>query len=408
MGKGDNMEKEFELPKDISLPFLVYGVFKPKYLSKNTKLTDKKSINLQNKNFIKEIVPLKTKYKRNVNDSYLIYFNKDYAKKAYTIISESETSRPTKWRKINVDGIKTNVLILEDNNSYYIDLPADTSLPFFAYGILKKKQLAYSKIEKYVKEQPIDYPVDYKMKIRDGVPILVRETDEKYKANGNLIYFKDEVCDDAYDVICKTVLNDLYEWGVIKVRGEDFNVLFGKNPDKGSSEFEIYRGKIKNYNGKMDPFFNESIKIIKEFNEKTLAVNEKNLLELQMHYLLLWAAIERYCDLKYANPKISKNIEEFSDEEIVKESLENLKRFKNHNFNENDEKLSVFSSKDLREYKLNPNNPEDSLKFYYTIRCNVVHRGKILIYDDAALLKSSLEDLLEIFENVLKYTFNEN
>ena len=94
-----------------------------------------------------------------------------------------------------------------------------------------------------------------------------------------------------------------------------------------------------------------------------------------MHYLLLWAAIERFCNLKYGNQKISESIEEFSDDDVIKESLKNLKRFKNSNFNENDKKLQVFSSKDLREYKLNPENSEDSLKFYYTICCNVVHRG---------------------------------
>lgn len=401
------MTNQIEPPKDTSLPFLVYGIFKPKYIS-NIKLTENKSLEIQNNNFIKDIVPLKTKSGNNKNDSYLIYFNAEKSKEAYDFICKSEITRPAKWKKVKIDGKKTNMLLLEDKPPYYIEPPADTSLPFFAYGIFKRNQLAYSKIKEYIKEQPQDCTVDYKMKIRDGVPILIKEIDEKYEANGSLIYFKDESCDEAYDEICNTEPNALYEWDVIEVEGKDANVLFGKDPEKGSSEFEVYNTKVKNYNGKEDPFFKESIQIIKEFMEKELYVNERNLLELQMHYLLLWAAIERYCDLKYGNQKISENIEEFSDEDIVKESLENLKRFENSSFNEDNERLKVFSAKDLREYKLNPKYPEDSIKFYYTIRCNVVHRGKILKYEDAALLKNSLEELLEIFENVLKDTFKED
>ena len=160
---------------------------------------------------------------------------------------------------------------------------------------------------------------------------------------------------------------------------------------------ELYRMR-----NELNDFFNESIKIIKEFIKKFSEVNVNNLIELQMHYLLLWAAIERYCDLKYGNEKISDNIEEFSEEDIVIECINNLK-----NLNRYDSK-TVFSAKDLKNYELNPKEPSDSLKFFYTIRCNVVHRGKILIYDDANLLLNSLIDLCEIFENVLKDTFKED
>ena len=401
------MTNQLELPEDTSLPFLAYGIFKLKYISKND-LPKNKSLKLKNINYIKDIVHFKTKLGRNENDSYLIYFNEEYSKEAYDFICKSETTKPAKWKKIEIDGIETNMLLLENDKPYYIERPADTSLPFFAYGIFKRNQLAYSKIKNYVKEQPKDYTVNYEMRIRDGVPILTKEIDKKYKANGSLIYFKEESCDDAYDEICNTEPDALYEWGVIEVNSTDANVLFGKDPEKGSSKFEIYQGKVKDYNGKMDPFFRESLQIIKEFKEKNLGVNERNLLELQMHYLLLWAAIERFCDLKYGNQKISDNIEEFSGDDIVIKSLKDLNRFNNPNFNENNEKLKVFSSKDLREYELNPKNPKDSLKFYYTIRCNVVHRGKIVIYDDADLLKNALDDLLEIFENVLEDTFKEN
>ena len=75
------MTNQVEPPKDNSLLFLVYGIFKPKYISK-IKLTESKSLEIQNNNFIKDIVPLKTKSGNNKNDSYLIYFKEEHSKEA--------------------------------------------------------------------------------------------------------------------------------------------------------------------------------------------------------------------------------------------------------------------------------------------------------------------------------------
>ena len=51
------------------------------------------------------------------------------------------------------------------------DKKPDSNLPFFAYGIFKPGQIAYSKIRGLdfaLKEASVNYP----MKQRDGVPIL--------------------------------------------------------------------------------------------------------------------------------------------------------------------------------------------------------------------------------------------
>ena len=396
------MDEQIELPKDMSLPFLVYGIFKPKSISKSIK-SEYKYPDFENIEFIEDIVPLRTKNGNNKNDSYLMYFDKDHAKKAYENICKMESSRAVKWKRIKVGGVKANVLLLEDNDSYYLSSEdIDTSLPFFAYGIFKKNQLAYSKIEEYVEGEPQECKVNYEMLIRDGVPILTKKIDSKYKASGHLIKFKDDEQDEAYDVISQTESKKLYKWDVIDVKGEKANVLLGKYVDKGSSEFEIYNSKVKNYNGKYDPFFNETMKLIEEFKENASGGDVRYLLELQMHYLLLWAAIERYCDLKYGKEKISENLKEFAEkEEAVINSIENLNldRYKSN---------TVFSAKDLRNYELNSKKPLDSLRFFYTIRCNVVHRGKILMDADNVLLRNSLEDLYEIFKNVLDDTFKED
>ena len=392
-----------ELPDNTSLPFLVYGFYRPKkhILSKIKSMEVKHS---DSECIIKNINPITIKHEKYNKNGYLIYFDDKYSKDAYNIISKSESSEPSKWDKIDIDGIEANVLIQENKDNYHLQPPIDTiDLPFFAYGIFKKNEIAYSKIKKYVKDKPENHIIDYEIRMRDGVPILIKEKGE-FKSEGNLIYFKENNREKAYQIISKTELKDLYRWDVIKVNGHDANVLIGIDPNNGSSNIEFY-GKYYSYKGIDDPFFKESILIIKKFLGEDKGPTVMNLLKLQMHYLLLWASIERYCDLKYAKSRINQNIKEFSEEEVVENSIKNLKRFKNRAYDKNDELLTVFSAEDLQDYTLKPKKPFDSLKYYYTIRCNVVHRGKISMDKDEHLLRFGLMDLCEIFENVIKDTF---
>ena len=57
-----------------------------------------------------------------------------------------------------------------NNEKRTLDLPDDIDLPFFAYGIFKPGQLAYSKIRNHVDENINNVEINYLMKTRDGVP----------------------------------------------------------------------------------------------------------------------------------------------------------------------------------------------------------------------------------------------
>jgi hypothetical protein len=50
---------------------------------------------------------------------------------------------------------------------------------------------------------------------------------------------------------------------------------------------------------------------------------------------------------------------------------------------------------------VNPNFPEKAVGYYYQVRSNIIHRGKGAVRD-FGLLKTSLEELLPIFREVLK------
>ena len=100
-----------------------------------------------------------------------------------------------------------NRLNNNEKKDYKFDKKPDSYLPFFAYGIFKPGQIAYSKIRGLdfaLKEASVNYP----MKQRDGVPILLIKENEMYKTKGCLYDFSDG--EKAYRIICQPMSPALY------------------------------------------------------------------------------------------------------------------------------------------------------------------------------------------------------
>ena len=168
-------------------------------------------------------------------------------------------------------------------------------LPFFAYGIFKPGQIAYSKIRDLDFEMK-EASINYLMKQRDGVPILLQKGNERYNTKGCLYDFSDG--EKAYKIICQTMSPALYKWGTIDVEGKKANVLFGLNPNSGSVYIEDACDR-ECFDGSNDPIFKEGIKLIKDNLKSEDFCMEEGFFKLQMNYMLLWSAIDRYCKLKY-------------------------------------------------------------------------------------------------------------
>ena len=83
-------------------------------------------------------------------------------------------------------------------------------MPFFAYGVLKPGEIAYSRIKDLIYEKN-EACVNYSMKHRDGVPILIPKEDKWAKTCGYVFNFNDNR--KAYEVICQTISKNLYRWG---------------------------------------------------------------------------------------------------------------------------------------------------------------------------------------------------
>lgn len=271
----------------------------------------------------------------------------------------------------------------------------------FAYGKFKKGQIAYSRIEDCVDRDPEDDEINREMLLRDGVPLITNKGSPKI-TKGHKIHFIEGKEKEAYETISKTIPEALYKWSIIKIVDDDYNVLIGVNPGFGSSphcdEDDKY---MDNFDGNNDPYFSELIPFIRsELN--VLKDDGNRMFKLQMYYMILWSAIDRYCRLKY---NVSKNQGDYltalSEDSIFQNAFDSTPTRRKH---------TIFSATNIFGFKFNAKDPKDKYKFvinyYYTIRSNVVHRGKDKKVKEIEL-EISLNELLEIFEKMIKETFKE-
>ena len=279
----------------------------------------------------------------------------------------------------------------------YLNSPDDINLPFFAYGIFKPGQLAYSIIENHI-ETKIYKEIPYKLFERDGIPFLdIKEMSEKEKKNpdipmakGYLIDFKEEHRQQAYDDISGIEPRKYYRW--LNNKNRSFNVLVGKNPTKSNPRL-VEDG---NYNAKQDVYFTRALALITDEMKKYKVSTEfEDFFKLQRNYILLWAAIERYNSLKYGEGNKTENNNKLAKEPFYKRAFEKYVT----------EKREIFRTDKLKTpIKLDPSEPEKSMNYYYAVRSNVVHRGKSVIETDEITLRKSLLELLNIFQDVLEET----
>ena len=269
--------------------------------------------------------------------------------------------------------------------------PCKTDLPFFAYGIFKPDQLCFFRIKELTKKT-IEGVVDGILKERDGIPLLIKSN--YFKIKGCLIYFYSGKENDAYHRIIEIEPDEVYRWDEVKVDDRIVaNVLLGKREQRGSSDLENF----EEWDGKSDPFFKQGLEEVEVILRDNPDFNGeyRSLFRLQMAYTLLWSAIERYAGLRYhlgkdANKKVLQIAEEKCFVDSLKRNVKSTRK--------------VFSAADLEKYTLDPNHPGQSIRYYYQVRSNVVHRGKAVTHD-FDIVKLSLMELLAIFRDLLNEAF---
>jgi hypothetical protein len=268
-----------------------------------------------------------------------------------------------------------------------MERPKNMDLPFFAYGLFKPGQLAYFQLRELVSHVSEPAQVAGSLLLRDGLPII--DPTGHGCVNGALIRFHPERAGEAYDRISAMEPDKHYRWDEASVDGISSNVLFGRSPRKGSVPCETAE-----WNGWDDPLFKAGLDVV----EETLVSDDfewdlKPLFRLQMAYLLLWSAIERYVSLRYhLGDKVSEKVRQLAQEQAFADGL----------LNHNVEKREVYRADQPSErLVLDPQSPTKALNYYYQIRSNITHRGKGNVRDHERVNKS-LKELLAIFRDILK------
>jgi hypothetical protein len=196
-----------------------------------------------------------------------------------------------------------------------------------------------------------------------------------------------------------------YKWAEIEVAlpngdRQRANALVGIDCEKGTVILD------RPFSGREDPLFKEAFDLIKSIlanSSERQSTNEpnpnfKNFLSLQMAYMLLWTAIERYVTIRYGlGNQVMKKILQMATE---KNFLNSLKR----HVKRNDKIYSTIAPDKIK--KLNSEYPKSSLEYYYQVRCNITHWGKAA-FDDFDRLKYSLTELTRVFEETLECAFHE-
>lgn len=282
------------------------------------------------------------------------------------------------------------------NTEKNMGLPQNTELPYFEYGLFKPGELAYNEIKEFVDEQPQKKAINGSLLVRDGLPLLKLGTGGT--VIGYLINFRKSDSTRAYDKIAQFEPKEQYKWDKYELPNNgSANLLIGRSPEKGSVSYDKDEWKAQE-----DPVFKEAMLLvteivnnyaIKEFKSAEPELFDwKRLFQLQMAYLLLWSAIERFCSLAYG-PGIDpgKKLKPLSGEHAFKDALKHVvKRID-----------TVYDSRyPEKPYKLNADNSYSSVKYYYRVRSNLTHRGKGARRDGEIVRKSFIE-LAEIFQKLL-------
>jgi hypothetical protein len=120
--------------------------------------------------------------------------------------------------------------------------------------------------------------------------------------------------------------------------------------------------------------------------------------KVQMLYLLLWSAIERFCSLAYGpalNPhkRIMKMANDPKFAEALAHEIDLAQEGAINRF--------VVDSRDPEDRsRLSADNPKSACEYYYQVRSNLCHRGKGA-FKDGETVRRSLCELFTIFSRML-------
>jgi hypothetical protein len=234
------------------------------------------------------------------------------------------------------------------------------------------------------------------------VPPSDRSNQRQTEVKGSLLYFRER--EKAYEAIAKIEPRRQYRWGSIQCNNCQANILFGKNPYKGSLEL------WDEWDGWKDPVFAVMPEVAEAIESKSKEILSSDTTDqggelgeffaLQAAYLLVWSGIERYATLRYGmSGDVMQRLLRMADQDVaLRDFLKDLPSTCGGDVY----KRPIYKS-DRPEEKcvFDAENPKKCVEWYYQIRCNITHRGKDLC-GDVSLVRCALVDMLNALRAMIK------
>lgn len=287
-----------------------------------------------------------------------------------------------------------------------LSVPTNTNLPFFAYGFFKPHELAYNQIKEYCEGPAEEANVYGHFYEKDGAPIL-RLDDRKNKQNkvfGAIIKFARSKQEKAYKRISDMEPSELYRWTTVivckKEEEVEVNILVYAGDDTVNGTVpgaEPMKGYIADWRCREDPLMGEGMNYLRNRYFHVLVKCQQdvkngiprlsenfyeNLFQMQMAYVFLWTIIDRYKSLKYGlDLKIGEGNRKLADDSYWQEAIKQVK--------------ALLGIKPIYLLEGGISSQGNSLKKnlmgrFYDIRCNAVHRGKVVPKDAMISTKAFL------------------
>ena len=273
-------------------------------------------------------------------------------------------------------------------------------MPFFAYDSLKPGEPAHDQISGFLASNPVPGAIQGTLWIRDGLPLL--EVAGGDRVEGFLLHFKSESAALVYETICRFEPRKHYCWkdgAVLLEPAVRANVLIGKRLGRGrAAHLETSSWTVLD-----DPVFRFGLGVVHDAIECDAAVKFERpppehfdwprFFRLQMAYLLLWSAIERYTALRIgAGLDPMARIKQFGRHDVFHAAFTSAKVSR---------KDRICDSKDPEDsFALDASDPSSAILYYYQVRNNLSHRGKGACAD-GEIVRKSLVELKVIFDAVL-------
>jgi len=281
-----------------------------------------------------------------------------------------------------------------------ITSPPRLQLPFFAYGALKPGEPAHQQIKDFVEGTPIEASIRGSLWVRDGLPLLkIGEGDE---IRGFLLQFSKHNAAAAYETIGRFEPRQHYFWSESRLLHPPAilaNVLVGKQLERGRAVVV----ETNSWTVRDDPVFRYGLDVVRESIESNAGepfesapperFDWSRFFRLQMAYLLLWSAIERYTAL-LLGPALDPmaRIKAFGEHRVFQAAFKQCEIIR---------KDTVADSRDSADlFSLDPADPASAALYYYQVRNNLSHRGKGA-WADGEIVRNSLRELTAIFGAVL-------